>query len=242
MPAMSVAKNVLRNSGSIVKAEVLHFLGLFWRTLWKTTAILGGLLFLKIFVGWLFDGRPLESPADAFVFLFLMGVYAFVLAVQVGLLAAGFRVCWNMAGAFILVPVVLIPVSVAGSFWLFGGLLGDSAAKVLTALVESGAEHEWLIGKIGPAARIGPPVLILILPLLAVDLVALLFDVGVIWSLFVFLLLVAVAFLIGFVPSALASLTVVIAAYAKRFAARHKERLANITASAGRGDGLQLGP
>ncbi len=227
---MSVAGNVLRNSASIAKGELLHFFGLFWRALWKTTAILGGLLLLYLLIGWIFDGGKYghESPV---VMVVLMIVYSLMIGVQTGLVVAAVRVTWAMAGPFILVPLILIPLAVVGAFWLFWGPLGSAAESVLSALVASGADHDWLVGKIGPAARIGPPILIIALPLFAMDMVGVLIDGGVIWSLFLFLLLASGVFLFGFLPSALVSMVAVVGAYLRRFARRHREKLANLTSA-----------
>ena len=219
--ARSEAKNFAKKSASILKSELLYFLDLFWRAFWKTTVIVSGLMFAHFLIDWIVGGESV-SFGNAVIIFFVMLAYDLIVGAHFGLIAGGLRVAWAMAGPFIAVPVILIPLSVALSFWLFGEILTDSAARLLASLAESGSEHDWLVAKLGPVARAGPVALVFALPLLAVDLVAVLLDVAVLFSLLFFLLLVSLAFLAGFIPSALISFAVLIAAYVVRFKRRHR--------------------
>jgi len=134
----------------------------------------------------------------------------------VGLLAVG----WAMVGAWALVPVVVVPLGVTLALWLGAGLLAGRAEAVVEALAIAAAERDWLVSGAGKVAHAGPVALIVLLPLLFLDLGALVLDASVLGALALLFLAFAGLVLAGAVPTLGLSLGLVLAGYVKRLRGR----------------------
>lgn len=167
-----------------------------------------------------FDGAFARAPAGAIGTLLAAAVYllgtGLVFGVVVGLLAVG----WAMVGAWALVPVVAVPLGVVLALWLGAGLLAGRAEAVVEALAIAAAERDWLVSGAGKVAHAGPVALVVLLPLLFLDLGALVLDASVLGALALLFLAFAGLVLAGAVPTLGLSLGLVLAGYVRRLRGR----------------------
>ncbi len=231
---MGRAGNVASNSWSIVKSELRLFVGTFWRGFWRTGLVVA--VGLALFFAYAIatqeppEGAPAEeSGALDFAILFVIAFfYALYVAFFPAVVAGIFWLAWKMAGPWILVPLVFIPLCVWLSLWAMGGVMAGEADELIAALGTAAGEHDWVTLKLGTAARAGPVILVIAIPLLIIDFGAILLTPSVLWALLTLVLWTAFAFALGFVPSAGFSLVVVTAAWVRRFLRRHREELETI--------------
>ena len=131
------------------------------------------------------------------------------------------RLLWFMVGGWIALPFVAVPLCAWLAVWLLSDFLHSQLADVGNAMLEAGADHEWVTGSIGPAARIGPVILVVVLPLLVIDLGAIMLDPRVLWQIAIMALDVALVITLGAIVPLLASSVVLVAVYVGRFRRRH---------------------
>ncbi len=169
------------------------------------------------------DG-PLATRVIACVVVSLM--YAAPIAIVTGLL----RGTWRMVGAWLFLPLVLVPATVMLAFWLGSGWLASEARTVVVELVAS-AEKQGFANTLNAApamrmAHAGAPgaviALVILLPFFISDVFWILIDFDFLLSLVRFLLSVVFIALLGALPSLAVSGTVLGVAFVKRL--RHRYR------------------
>lgn len=209
---------------ALARAEARYL----WRALRDGGVVSGGGVFvlalLFVLKVLLVDG--VEPGARGLFFLVGVG-YAVYVASIAGLVGALGTLLFRTVRAYALVPIVLIPATLWLSVRVFEGFLDAQLGDVFTALGVAARERPWLIAQIGPAARVGPVILIMAFPLLMIDLGALLLDPGVLWQLAILSLDVFFVVAIGTVPAAAVSLVALGVAYARGFRRRHGSPLAS---------------
>lgn len=229
--AKEIGRNVARNSWSILKRETRFVLGAFFRPFFRVLLVAGLLIFLLVMGAYVHSvvSNPQRSDQLQHVLSPVVAlVYAVLWAGQLALVVATFWASWKLAGPWIVVPLITIPISLAIAFWLMSGLLEAAGAGVVAAMVQAGAEHEWEVGALGPAARIGPLILIIAIPLLLYDLGAILLDLNVLWNLLLLLLAFVGTLGLGLIPSSAVSIVAILYGFVRRFLERHGETLKNI--------------
>lgn len=167
--------------------------------------------------------EPLAIHVVVWVVLF---GYALFVGAQGGLVLALPWTAWKLAGPWIVVPLVVLPISVIVSMVLCAPLTALAGEALWGAIVEAGRDHDWLVAELGPAARAGPIALVFAIPLLLVDLGAILLEPSVLLHLVLAVLALALSILLGLVPSGIVSLLAVAIGYARRFWQRHGETIA----------------
>lgn len=210
--------STIRRALTAIRAELSLLAKAFFRTLGATMLLAAIAVMALATKGSIADGKT--AGDIAWLIPVALGYGAFV-GFWPGIVAGSARVSWLMAGAWILVPLVLVPFAVGSCFWLFSGFLGSLGHDLWDALKAAGAEHEWLVAELGPAARAGPIALVFAAPLLVLDLGALALDPGVLLALLLLFLGTSAVFLLGFLPSAFVSSFALLAAYARRLRRRH---------------------
>jgi hypothetical protein len=170
----------------------------------------------------LFDGCFARSPFDALLALVAAALYllitGLVFGMAIGLLAVG----WAMVRHWVILPIVAVPIGVIVTVWLGADILTARAHAVLDALAVAAAERDWLVSGAGKAAHAGPIALVVVLPLLFLDLGALLIDPNVLAVLALLILSLAGLVAAGAVPAALLSLLFVVAVYLRSLRGRWK--------------------
>lgn len=168
-----------------------------------------------------------DAPSKALLVPVAFGYGAFV-GLWPGLVVGGLRLGWALVGAWIVVPLVLVPLSAAVALWAASGLLEGLAADIGHAALRAGAEREWLATSVGKAAHAGPVILVIVLPLLLVDLGAIALDPQVLWAMAVLLCAFAGVVALAVIPAGLVSTLVLARAYVVRL----RERIADRRAAA----------
>ena len=186
------------------------------------TVLLFGLLYAIIIA---FGETQPDAPSKAILVpvAFLYGAFV---GLWPGLVVGGLRLGWVLTGAWMVVPIVLVPLSVGTALWAASGLLEGLALDIGRAAMQAGAEHEWLAASVGRAAHAGPVILVIVLPLLLVDLGAIALDPQVLWAMTVLLLVFAGVVALAVFPSGLVSAIVLARAYVVRLRARMAARRA----------------
>ena len=176
--AKELGGNVAKNGWQIFKSELRFLLGSFFRPFFKALLVIGlplTLLCVYALVSGMLKGKIPNEALNWILALPVSLAYALTVA---GPAAMGVAACvsaWKLAGPWILAPLILIPLALVLAFVLMSPVIGAAGVGLGAALIEAGAEHHWMVAQLGPAARIGPPVLILALPPLILDLGAILF-------------------------------------------------------------------
>lgn len=83
-----------------------------------------------------------------------------------GMIVGGARTTWRLVGAWALVPLTVIPLSIALALLLGAPLLAAEGAALIDAIWTVGAEREWLTTSMGRIGHAGPVALVIILPML----------------------------------------------------------------------------
>lgn len=164
----------------------------------------------------LFDGSVLDAPLDAVMVLVIAAVYLLITGTIVGAVVGLLTACRAMVGAWAAVPVVAVPAAMGVALWLGGEVLTVRAQAVEEALGVAAAERDWLVQGAGKVAHAGPVLLAVLLPLLFLDLGAILLDPGVLAAVGLLLLALAGLVLAGAAPAALVATTLVGAVYVRR--------------------------
>jgi hypothetical protein len=99
---------------------------------------------------------------------------------------------------------------------------------VAEACVLVGSERHWLLEGMGSVGHAGPVALVILLPVLLIDLGAIVFSGPVLGALAWLLFLFALAALMGLIPSGLFSFLAVTLGYVRRFHRRHGDKLARL--------------
>jgi len=225
-----------RTSLAVVLAELRFVVGTFAKALlraWAGAACLIFLVFAVSYVGSIASGRDTADTSlliHLAVALIAVG-YSLFVGAQVGLALALPWTAWKLAGPWILVPLVTVPVSVVLGLWICSPLTGAAGEGVVDAIVRVSGDREWLVESLGPAARIGPLVLVLAIPLLLIDLGAVMLAPTVLLHFFLLILALTFALLLGLVPSGLVSLVAIATGYVRRFMRRHAETQTSAAAS-----------
>lgn len=170
----------------------------------------------------LFDGAFARAPFDALMALAAAAGYLLVAGAVFGLATGVVAVGWAMVGVWAALPVLTVPLGVALALWLGADLLADRAHAMLEALTIAAAERDWLVSGAARVAHAGPLALVILLPLLFIDLGALLVDPGVLVGLALLLAMVAALLLAGAVPAAAGALLVVLAVYLRSLRSRQR--------------------
>jgi len=163
----------------------------------------------------LFDGSFATAPLETLVALIAAAVYLLVTGMVFGLAIGLLAVGHAMVGKWVVLPALAVPAGVALALWLGADMLAGRAQAVLDAVVVAAAERDWFFHGAGKVAHAGPIALVVVLPLLFLDLGAILVDPGVLGVLGLLVLALAGLVLAGAVPAALASMGVVLAGYVR---------------------------
>lgn len=162
-----------------------------------------------------------SSAGEWLIVAVLAVAYAVFLGGCAGLAIGTLRLLWFMVGGWIALPVVTVPLCAWLTVWLFYDFLISQLADVGNAMIEAGADHVWVTGSIGPAARIGPVILVVALPLLVIDLGIIMLDPRVLWQVAIMAFDVALVITLGAIVPLVASSIVLVAVYVRRFRRRH---------------------
>jgi hypothetical protein len=197
-----------------------------WRTFYgpakRTFWIVGGLMLAWVLVVIVSgDAGEFDGAADVIAWVLVAIGYSAYVGVCFGIAVGIVVVVWRTVGAWSFVPIVLVPACIALSLWAFSGLLQGQAVAFLDALRTAADEHEWAVAALGPAARVGPVILVIAAPLLLADVIALLIDPGVLWAFALLALEVFAALAVGALPALAVSFVLLLVAYVRRFRARH---------------------
>ena len=113
---------------------------------------------------------------------------------------------WRMAGIWAFFPIIVIPFCTLFTIWMFSSALADQAIDIVQTLQTLAQDYDWSeFYDIGPGGRVGPLAAIFIvlwLPILAIDLMSVLFHPEVLGQYVRFIFVFAFAFALGFIPSA----------------------------------------
>lgn len=191
------------------------------KTFFFTFLVAAGLMGLALFVMVLL-GRPDDTSAAgqfgpagmAFMLLFCL-VYAAIPA----LVVASLRVLWRLCGWTFLVPVILLPLCVGLAFWLFSGVLAGLGEDTLDALGKALSDMPAM-----PAARIGGPIGIILLPFFLIMMLPALLDLSFLGNLLLLIGALSGVFLLGALPPALLSGLMMGVAIARRAHCRFREQ------------------
>jgi hypothetical protein len=202
------------------RLELRRLLAAFRRGCLRGTLAYAACLWLLVAGNLVFDGAFARAPVAAIGTLVAAALYllttGLLFGAVVGLLAVG----WAMVGAGAVLPVVAVPMGVPLALWLGAGLLAGRAEAVVDALAIAAAERDWLVSGAGKVAHAGPVALVVLLPLLFLDLGALVLDASVLGALALLFLVFAGLVLTGAVPMLAVSLSLVLAGYLKRLRGR----------------------
>lgn len=238
--AKQTGKNVAKNSWAVFKEELRFVLASFFRPFGKTLLVVGGVLFAFLIYACA-DGMATEQtdPLMWVVLPFFALFYALTVALPVATVAGALRAAWTLSGPWVLVPVFFIPLALVISFWLMSSPLEHAGLGVAEACVQVGSERHWLLEGMGNVGHAGPVALVILLPVLLIDLGAILFSGPVLAELAWLLFMFVIAVLLGLVPSGIASFLAVTVGYARRFRRRHGEKLARLHESSSSPDAPQ---
>lgn len=181
-----------------------------------TTALVVVFALVSMFRGEL----EVNGAMDAVVLVIVALGYGAYIGAIVGLVAGMGWLAWKTVGPWMLVPLLLTPLTVGLAFLGMWGLLEAQTSDVGAALYSAGAEHDWMVLALGPAARIGPPILIIALPLLVADLGLVVLSPSVLWELFVLAFDLCFVLAVGVLPALLCSAVVLPIAYVRRYRKR----------------------
>lgn len=171
----------------------------FWKAFWKSTAVITVLLFIVSLLYFVRESGTMELKNP--IFLIVLFGYCIATSGLVGLILGFFRLAWHIAGWWIIPIILFIPISYKLVFWLLQGTLRNEIETIKTILITRAASTDWLDFDIGPAARIGPVLLVIILPLLAGKALGVLFHPSVLYRVIVYILTVLFGLFITFLPS-----------------------------------------
>ncbi|MEZ4325254.1 MAG: hypothetical protein R3B40_08570 [Polyangiales bacterium] len=227
--AKQTGKNVAKNSWTVFKAELRFVLASFFRPFGKTLLVVGGLLFAFLMVACV-DGMRSEGtdPLMWVVLPFFALFYALTVAFPIATVGGALRAAWTLSGPWVLVPVFIIPLALVISFWLMSSPLEHAGVGVAEACMQVGSERHWLLEGMGHVGHAGPVALVILLPVLLIDLGAILFSGPVLAALAWLLFMFVIAALLGLIPSGIASFLAVTLGYVRRFRRRHGDKLARL--------------
>ncbi len=177
-------------------------------------------LWLLVAGTFVFDGALARAPIDAALALIAAALYLLVTGVVFGAVVGMVAVGWAMVGAWALLPVVTVPFGVGVALALGVEALAGRAEAVVEALAIAAAERDWLVSGAGKVAHAGPVALVVLLPLLFLDLGALVLDPNVLLAVVVLVLVFAGLVVGGALPTLALSLSLVLAGYLKRLRGR----------------------
>lgn len=180
-----------------LKLECKENFLVFWKIMWKSWLVITVLLFIlgMVTVGRDGGGASLLNPLLWVVLLGYCLVTSFFLSLVVGFL----RLAWHIAGWWIILIILLWPLMFKLVFWMLQGTLASEIANIKAILYAKAIATDWL--DIGPAARIGPLILVILLPLLAVKALGILFSPSVLASIAIYLLTVFAGLILSLFPS-----------------------------------------
>jgi len=228
--AKQTGTNVAKNSFAVFKEELRFVLAAFFRPFGKTLLVIGGLLFAFILFA-CSSGIAGEERGDAAMWAvlpFFALFYALTVSIPIAAVLGALRASWTLAGAWVLVPVITIPIALLMSFWLMSGPLEHAGLGVAEACMHVGSERHWLLEGVGRVGHAGAIALVILLPVLLIDLGAILLSGPVLGALAWLLFMFALAALLGLVPSGLVSCLAVCLGYIRRFRRRHADKLASL--------------
>jgi hypothetical protein len=224
------ASGAARATLAVGLAEVRFVLGTFRSAFVRAAGVVSILTFVAFalaYVSSLARGGELAGESlltHAALALMVVG-YSLFTGAQGGLLAAFAVTAWKLAGPWILVPLVTIPLFVLLGLWICSPLTSAAGETLVDEIVRSGGEHHWLVSDLGVAGRAGPIVLIFAIPLFVIDLGAVMLAPSVLFGLFVLILALTLGLLVGLVPSGIVSIAAITFGYVRRFARRHGETI-----------------
>lgn len=205
---------------AVVRRELSFVFGTFRRASVRAGAVVALLTFVAyaaVYVRSLVQGELADLSLFAHVGLVVVVVgHALVTGAMGGLLLAAPWTAWKLAGAWILVPLVAVPLNLVLAIVVCSPLTSAAGDAVVAALVAAGRAHDWQVAALGPAARAGPVILVFALPLLVIDLGAIVLDPSVLLQLGLLVLAWAFTLLLGVVPGGLFSLAAVTIGYVRR--------------------------
>lgn len=179
-----------------------------------------GLFLLWVIASMLQGELQTDGVVDLVVMLIVGTVYALYLGGIAGIFAGLSWVGWKTVGPWLFVPILLTPLTLWLSVRGLSGFLEAQADDLGAALVAAGAAHDWMVASLGAAARIGPPILIIALPLLLADFGIIVLQPAVLWELLVLAADVALVLCLGLIPAAMVSAVVLPLAYVSRYRRR----------------------
>jgi hypothetical protein len=229
----------LRIAFSFILSELRELLYAFINMFWKSTVITSILLFilLEILI-WNSEPSPassekLEKVNSILQLLVVMGMALFY-SLPVGVIAGVTRVVWRLCGVWILFPLIVVPLSLVLSFWLFNNWLHSEALNVVQALKVSAHTNglEYTSNALGGGVGVhaGPLALILLiflLPFMLADLFFILIDLTFLQQFFWFLLCFFSVVAVGTIPSSLMSVSVLCITFINRLYGRYHSFIEN---------------
>lgn len=180
-----------------LKLEFKENFLVFWRMFWKSWLIVTAILFILGLIAIARDSGA-SGLANPLLWVVLLG-YCLFAALFVGLFVGFLRVAWHIAGWWLILILIFIPLGFKLVFWLMSGTLASELAAIKSALIARSAATDWL--DIGPAARIGPIILVILLPLLAVKAIGVLFHPSVLGMVAIYVITVLVGLILSLLPS-----------------------------------------
>jgi hypothetical protein len=203
---------------SVARAEV-RFLWDATRRGFRAGFLVVGILAFLFITKEVLTADAFEGQRGAFM---LLGIgYALYVGVFAGLIAGAVSLLWRAVGWWIVVPFILVPATLWLSIAIFDQFLVAQLHDLLAAAEAAALEHDWNVLAAGKAARAGPVMLVILLPLLLVDLGAIALSPAVLWEIGVLVFDVALVLALGTIPGALVSALVLAIAYVRRFRRRH---------------------
>ena len=128
---------------------------------------------------------------------------------------------WYAVGGWTVLPFVVVPLTLWGAIAVCDEWLHRQLTSLLDTAVEVAEAHEYKVLALGHAARIGPVILVIALPLLLLDLGAVVLHPKVLWEVFVLGLDVTVVLALGIIPGLLVSGVVLGVVWIRRFRRRY---------------------
>ncbi len=200
-------------TGSVLRRELARLWRAFWRGAKRSFLVTFGVVTVWGLWVTLSDGTQEQSVVASVIVSVGAGTW---MGLWAGVIFGLASMSWAMVGAWTLVPLATIPLAVYLGISAMSGVLFEQLHSIRDAAVQAGREHEWLVLSLGPAARAGPVILVVALPLLLIDLGAVALEPSVLWALFVLAVQAAVAVAIGFVPAVLLNAVVLLVVYVRR--------------------------
>ncbi len=164
----------------------------------------------------MFDGSFARTPFETLVALAAAAIYLTITGLVFGLATGLVEVGRALVGRWVLVPVIAVPVGAALALGLATEFLSGRADALAQAVEVAAVERDWLSYDLDKVGHAGPLMFTLMLPLLFMDLGAILLDTQVLMGIMGVIVTLAGLVLVGAAPAVGLSLLVVLAGAVRR--------------------------